>query len=364
MQCDLFYELSVPGYGRDGDAEAEHAVFANTLAQLELADRLGFGAAWLVEHHFMPEYSHSSAPDLVLAAAAQRTQRLRLGLGIVPLPYHHPVQVAERMATLDILSHGRVELGIGRGFSPLEHEVFAAPMAHSRAQMREALDIIRHAFAPTPLRHAGEFYRFPEPLTIQPKPVQQPHPPLWLAAVSPESFTLAAELGLGVLAGPFKPWFMVREDLRRYRRTWPAHHPAPPRAAMTLGVLCLEDGRRARELGRQCMPWFYRLLLEHTRPVLARLYEGYEYYRHLGRLAPLMEKTLSLKPLALLGLVIVGDPAHCRRKLAALATAGVDRVLCAVGAGGLPHDVVCESLEVLAREVIPHLGAGTEAVTP
>ncbi len=358
MQFDLFYELAVPGYTGVEDA-AEQAVFHDTLAELALADELGFGAAWLVEHHFMPEYSHSSAPDLFLAAAAQRTTRLRLGLGIVPLPYHHPVLVAERIATLDILSRGRVELGIGRGFSPLEHRVFAAPMADSRAQMGEALDLLRACLGPDPISHAGTFYAVPEAVTVHPRPVQRPHPPLWLAAVSPESFELAAGLGLGVLAGPFKPWFMVREDLRRYRRAWQAAgHAAPPRAAMTLGILCLEDGRRARQLGRQCMPWFYRLLLQHTRPVLAELYAGYEYYRRLGRLAPLMEKTLSLKTLELLGLVIVGDPAHCRRKLAALTGAGVDRVLCAVGAGGLPHGIVCESLELLAREVLPHFEGG------
>jgi alkanesulfonate monooxygenase SsuD/methylene tetrahydromethanopterin reductase-like flavin-dependent oxidoreductase (luciferase family) len=116
VRFDLFYELSMPPLL----ARSEAQMFADALAELELADTLGFDTAWLVEHHFMPGYSHSSKPELFLAAAAARTRRLRLGLAIVPLPYHHPVHVCERVAMLDVLCGGRLELGIGRGFSPAE----------------------------------------------------------------------------------------------------------------------------------------------------------------------------------------------------------------------------------------------------
>jgi alkanesulfonate monooxygenase SsuD/methylene tetrahydromethanopterin reductase-like flavin-dependent oxidoreductase (luciferase family) len=355
MHFDLFYELSVPSHG----GRTESQVFHDTLAEIELADGLGYRTAWLVEHHFMPEYSHCSAPDLLLAWAAARTKRLRLGHAIVPLPYHHPVQVAERLATLDILSRGRVEFGFGRGFSPLEYRTFGVSMAESRTLTEEALQVIRDTFRRAPLTCAGRRFEATA-LPVAPNVVQEPHHPIWSAAVSPESFQQAARLGVGVLAGPFKPWFMVQEDIRRYREAWRRYHgdgaPAPeqnPRVGMTLGVFCLEDGRRARELARAGVAWFYRKLLEQTRPVLKQLYEGYEYYRRLGRVTRLLGPAVGLATLEAMGMVIVGDPEHCRRRFRALQAAGVDHVLCSIGAGVLPTEQVRASMTVLAERVLP-----------
>ncbi len=258
MHFDLFYELAVPAFAR----RTEPQVFAETLDEIRLADTLGFHTVWLTEHHFMPEYSHSSAPDLFLAAAAQRTSRIRLGHGIVPLPYHHPLHVAERAATLDILSGGRLELGFGRGFSPKEYRAFGIPTEESRSRVDEGLQILRMAFATAgPISHAGRHFAF-EDVTVLPRPCQRPHPPLWMAAVSPESFDLAARLGVGVLAGPFKPWFMIREDIRRYRAAFAAHHGSDPdktpRVAMTVGLFCLPDHEAARQAARTNITWFYR----------------------------------------------------------------------------------------------------------
>lgn len=355
MLFDLFYEMSVPPFGN----RTESQVFHETLDELVLADRLGFGTAWLVEHHFMPAYSHSAAPDLFLAAAAQRTQRLRLGHGIIPLPYHHPVQVAERIATLDILSGGRVEFGFGRGFSPREYDTFGVAIEDSRSLTEEALSVLRGAFRGEPLTFHGRHYSL-DAVDIVPRVVQRPHPPLWTAAVSPDSFELAARLGVGVLVGPFKPWFMVREDIRRYRAHWRRYRgagaPAPgenPRVAMTVGIFCLEDGRRARALAAEGITWFYRALLEQTRGVLEHLYGSYEYYRRMGRLRGLLDRAVSLPVLETLGMVVVGDPEHCVRRLRALERAGVDRVLLAVGAGALPTAPVRTCLELIADQVMP-----------
>ena len=128
MQFDLFYEIALPPQPGRSEAQA----YSDTLAEIELADGLGYGCAWLVEHHFMPGYSHSSKPELTLAALSQRTRNIRLGHAVIPLPLHHPVHIAERIATLDILSGGRREVGIGRGFSPREYAAFGAKMEHSR----------------------------------------------------------------------------------------------------------------------------------------------------------------------------------------------------------------------------------------
>jgi alkanesulfonate monooxygenase SsuD/methylene tetrahydromethanopterin reductase-like flavin-dependent oxidoreductase (luciferase family) len=359
MRFDLFYELSVPAFAGRGESQ----VFMESLEEIAHAETLGYRTAWLVEHHFMPEYSHSTAPGLVLAAASQRTSRIRLGHAILPLPYHHPIKVAEQIATLDLLSQGRVEFGFGRGFSPREYAAFDAAMGESRSVTAEALEVIRLAFTGQPVTHAGRHFQF-EGLEVLPRVLQRPHPPLWQAAVSPESFTLAAELGVGALVGPFKPWFMVREDLRQYRAAWKTYHgDAPPaaghnpRLAMTVGLYCHADPRHARREAKAPFEWFYGRLLGQTRPVLEQLYDGYEYYRRLGRFRGLMQKAVNLKLLDSLGMAIVGTPQHCVERLKALQREGVDHVLLAFGAGAMPTEQVRASMRLFAEEVMPEFAA-------
>ena len=355
MHFDLFYELSVPPFLQRSEVE----VYAEALDELALAETLGFRTAWLVEHHFMPAYSHSTAPDMFLAAAAQRTRRLRLGNAIYPMPYHHPVRVAERVATLDVLSNGRAEFGFGRGFSPKEYATFGVSMADSRSYTEEALEIVQRSFTGEPLSYVGKHFHF-ENLEILPKVVQQPHPPIWTAAVSPDSFELAARLGIGVLIGPFKPWFMIKEDIREYRAAWKRHHgdgPAAsgqnPKVAMTLGIFCHESASQARELAREPFEWFYGQLLNQTRPVLEQLYESYEYYRKMGKFRGLINKAVNLTLLDTLGMAAVGDPAHVRKRIEALEKEGVDHVLCAFGAGAMPSATVQDSMRLFAAEVMP-----------
>lgn len=346
MQFDLFYELAMP----PALARSEAELFAQTLGELEAADALGFGCAWFVEHHFMPGYSHSSKPELVLAAAAARTRRLRLGLAVVPLPYHHPVHVAERVATLDVLSGGRLEVGVGRGFSPPEYAAFGVRMADSRALVAESLAVLRASFRGGPVSAPGPHFPL-ENATIVPAPLQRPHPPLWTAAVSPETFDWAAREGLGVLVGPFKPWFMVEADIRRYREAW--RHPEPPRIGVTVGMLCLPDARRARALAAPALSWFYGELLRVTAPVLEQLYPSYEHFRSLGRFRRLAKLGARPRFLAAAGMTVVGSPAACIERIRKLEAAGVTHLLCAVGAGALPTEVVRESLECVAGEVFP-----------
>ena len=346
MRFDLFYEAAVPP--RLGLSEAQ--AYAETLGQIELADRLGYGCAWLVEHHFLRGCSHASKPELLLAAAAARTGRIRLGHAIIPLPLHHPVHVAERIATLDVISGGRLEVGIGRGFSPREYAAFGADMAASRELVEESLDILMRSFARKPVTHHGRRYRL-DALDILPHVVQEPHPPLWTAAVSPETFDWAAARGLGVLTGPFKPWFMVKHDIGRFRGAW--RQGIQPRIGMTIGVLCLADGERARRLARDAFTWFYRELYQATLPVLEQLYPGYEQLHELGRFRTLMKLGVDLGLADTFGLAVVGDPAAVRAKIAKYAESGVTHLLCAFGAGAVEPAITRESLELFAREVMP-----------
>lgn len=331
---------------------SEAAAYAETLEEIELADRLGFNGVWLVEHHFMPGYSHSSKPELILAALARRTSRLRLGLGVIPLPYHHPLHVAERVATLDLLCGGRLEVGVGRGFSPPEYAAFGVRMADSRALVDESLAILRAAAGDTAVRFEGAHYRLGG-VNVVPKPAQCPHPPLWSAAVSPETFEWAARNGLGVLAGPFKPWFMVASDIRRYRALWT--HAAPMRIGMTIGMLCLRDGARARRLAAPAFRWFYDELLRVTAPVLENLLPSYEQFHDLGRFRRLARWGARPRILDLAGLTVAGTPDECLARIRRYRDAGVTHLLCAIGAGALPTDIVRESLACIASDVLPAL---------
>src|SRR5437773_6237168 len=196
MRFGIFYEHQQPRPWEDGSTER---LLGDALDQIELADRLGFDYVWEVEHHFLEEYSHSSAPEVFLAAASQRTKRIRLGHGIVQLPigFNHPARVAERIATLDLVSGGRVEFGSGEASSQVELGGFGVDREHKHAQWEEALDIIARMFVEEPFAgHDGSWIRMP-PRNVVPKPRQRPHPPLWMACSRRESIVMAGRKGLG-----------------------------------------------------------------------------------------------------------------------------------------------------------------------
>ena len=345
MRFDLFHELpNVPALARS-DADTVSA----WLDEAAFADRLGFGATWLVEHHAKAAYSHCTKPELLLAAAAMRTRNLRLGFGVVPLPLHHPLHVAERVATLEALAGPRIEVGIGRGFAPDEYAAFGVEMADSREITAESLAVLRQAWSTGQVSFSGRHHRIEDWRVLPAR--QGPSPPLWTAAVSPSTFEWAAREGIGVLVGPFKPWFMVRRDIDRYRAAW--RGPGEPRIGLTVGMVCLDDAGRARTLARDALTWFYRELYRVTLPVLERLYPGYEEIRDLGRFRHVLRMGIDLGFLETFGLAVVGDPAACIRSVQRYADAGVTHLLCAIGAGALPGAIVQESMACIAAHLMP-----------
>jgi alkanesulfonate monooxygenase SsuD/methylene tetrahydromethanopterin reductase-like flavin-dependent oxidoreductase (luciferase family) len=227
-------------------------------------------------------------------------------------------------------------------------------MEESRTRAEESLAILRAAAAGEPVTFAGRHFKL-EGVTIVPRCVQRPHPPLWTAAVSPDTFDWAARAGLGVLAGPFKPWLMVAADIRRYRAAW--CHAEPPRIGMTIGMLCLRDGHRARNLAAPALRWFYGELLRVTAPVLENLFPSYEQIRELGRFRRLFRIGMRPRVLELTGLTVVGNPKDCVARLQRYREAGVTHLLCAVGAGALPTEIVQESFECIASDVLPALAS-------
>lgn len=341
MDIDIFLEFaSPPKSGRELTA-----VFADGLVLARAADDAGFGAVWIAEHHFLGDYSNSSAPEMLLAAIARETRRVGLGFAVVPLTIHDPVRVAERLATLDILSGGRALWGVGRGVTPVELEAFGVDPARSRAEFRR-----RYAEFAGLLR-TGKTQRAGKVLEVRP----QPSPRLvdgWMATVSPESYDLAAELGLDVMAGPFKPWPMVKADLARYRRLRPGG-----RTSFTLACYCEADHRAARRRAGPGIVWAFRKVLEVARPFLAKRTEGYEHYRRLGIASTLLDNACTLPLLEMLGFAAVGSPEHVTERLAAIAGTGVDRVSLAVGGGDLTAAEAARCVELLGAHVVPVLGA-------
>ena len=198
MRFGIFYEHQLPRPWTEG---LEQQLFQNALDQVELADKLGFDNVWEVEHHFLEEYSHSSAPEIFLAACSQRTKNIRLGHGITLMPpnYNHPARVAERIATLDLVSNGRVEWGTGESSAAAELGGFHVPVGEKRSQWQEAVEQCANMMAMDPYPgFDGQYFSFPC-RNVVPKPVQRPHPPLWVACSNRETIKLAARMGIGAL---------------------------------------------------------------------------------------------------------------------------------------------------------------------
>src|SRR5436190_21110200 len=202
MKIGVFYEHQLP---RLWSGVSELTLIQNALEQCALADKLGIDYVWEVEHHFLEEYSHSSAPEVFLAAASQRTERIRLGHGIVqtPPPFNHPARVAERVAMLDLVSGGRADFGTGESSSEAELGGFMVDPDRKRAMWEEGLGVAVGCMPETPFPgHPGEFVTMP-PRNVVPKPRQKPHPPLWVACSRRETIHLAAQKAIGALAFAF-----------------------------------------------------------------------------------------------------------------------------------------------------------------
>ena len=272
---------------------------ADALEQIELADRLGLDCIWLVEHHFLEEYSHSSAPEVFLGAASQRTKQIRLGHGIVQLPVevNHPARVAERVATLDLLSHGRLEFGTGEGSSQAELGGFGVPRGAKRDQWEEALDVICRMLAEEPFTgHRGRWIDVP-PRNVVPKPWQTPHPPLWVACSRRETIELAGRRGLGVLSFSFiapedaKPWVDMYYELLGSDECVPAGLAVNPNFAVVVPFMCHPDEETAIERGIDGAHFFgyslahYYVFGRH-RPAHTSVWDEFERYRTRARLRP------------------------------------------------------------------------------
>ncbi len=260
MRFGIFYEHQLP---RPWEPDSEHRLLQDALEQIELADKSGIDYVWEVEHHFLEEYSHSSAPEVFLAAASQRTSRIRLGHGIVQAPalVNHPARIAERIATLDLISNGRVEFGTGEASSASELGGFGVPRNAKRAMWEESLDAVTRMLVEEPFAgYDGTYLRMP-PRNVVPKPLQRPHPPLWVACSRRETIHLAGRSGIGALSFSFAEPEEAARWVSEYYRLIESEECVPRGFAHGRG-----DSHRARHRRRPLLwllPWPF---LRHPAP--------------------------------------------------------------------------------------------------
>ena len=372
MKFGLFYEHQVPRPWADDD---EARVYGEALEQIELADRLGFDCVWLVEHHFLEEYSHSSAPDLFLAAASQRTTRIRLGHGIVHcLPaINHPARVAERIATLDVLSGGRVEFGTGEGSAAAELDAFGVDPDDKRAMWEEGVRVALRCLTEDPFTgYVGEHVRMP-PRNVVPKPRQRPHPPVWVACSRRETIHLAAQHGIGALAFAFFDPEEARHWVDDYYGTLaaegvPIGDAVNANLACVTSFFCHPDEAEAIRRGATGTNFIgyslghYYVFGRH-RPGRGDLWDDYHrrraergYDPEAVALAARDEERLGAKVVAagttgLRG--AMGTPQQVREYLRRYEACGVDQVILSCSAGRNRHEHVMETLDLFGREVMP-----------
>jgi alkanesulfonate monooxygenase SsuD/methylene tetrahydromethanopterin reductase-like flavin-dependent oxidoreductase (luciferase family) len=359
MKFGIFYEHQLP---RPWDEGVELKLFQDALDQVELADKLGIDYAWEVEHHFLEEYSHSSAPEIFLAAASQRTSNIRLGHGIrqVITNYNHPARTAECIATLDLVSGGRVDFGTGESSAILELGGFDIPVETKREQYLEATEQICNMLAMDPFPgFEGKYFSMPC-RNIVPKPVQRPHPPVWVACSNRETIKMAARLGIGALTFAFVDPLEAKQWVDEYYRIIksdecvPIGHTVTAEICMVTSFSLHNDREVAINRGLEGFEFFGYALgslygFGAHKPGRTNLFDEFK----VARDKRLQENPVDTKTAQSGGAGGIGTPDDMREHLRKFEQAGVDQVTFIQQAGMNKHEHICESLELFAADVMP-----------
>jgi len=361
MRFGVFYEHQLPRPWNEGD---EARLFHEALEQVVLADRLGYDYAWEVEHHFLEEYSHSSAPEVFLAAAAARTQNIRVGHGIrqVIPNYNHPARTAEALATLDIMSNGRLDFGIGEGATRLELGGFGIPAKEKRALALEAAEQIANMMVMSPYPgFEGAGFSMPCRNVI-PKPMQKPHPPMWMACTNRDTIKIAASIGVGALAFSFldpeeaRGWADIYYGIIKSDQCVPIGHSVNANIAMVSNFSVHKDRAEAIRRGQEGFEFFgyaINALVAHDAiPGRSTLFADFQRAR-----GDRDEEIIAASRIAETLASGIGTPGDIRAHLKGFQDAGVDQVIFLQQAGRNKHAHICEALELFAAEVMPEFKA-------
>jgi alkanesulfonate monooxygenase SsuD/methylene tetrahydromethanopterin reductase-like flavin-dependent oxidoreductase (luciferase family) len=360
MKFGIFFELSVP---RPFSADRERRVFENALEQGRVADELGFDLIWAVEHHFLEEYSHCSAPEILLTAVAMQTRRLRVGHGaVVCVPeMNHPIRVAERAAFLDVISGGRLEFGTARSSTWTELGGFESNPDATKRDWDEYVRVLPKMWTRERVSHEGSCFSMPE-RAVLPKPIQKPHPPMWVTVTSPGTELDAAERGLGALgvatASLQEQEKRTREYHRRIQSCEPVGEVVNDQVATLNFLYCHEDPKQAAGTGLMMLGLFG--LLNSQLLFTREVYPTRAYGSLAGLSIP--ERRNAGSPGAERALpegICIGDPKHVVQAIKEWEALGVDSVNFILNASELiPQEEVIASLRLFAAEVMPAFRGG------
>jgi len=397
MKFDVFCEIQkAKPWPRDHEA----VLLRETLEQAEAADKAGFDTWWQVEHHSAEEFSYSSAPALVLTAIAARTKRIHVGHAGVLAPFriNNPYQVAERAATLDLISGGRLELGLAKSGGK-EWETFGVNPETARDQVREAFTIIRRFWTEEELSYKSPDFEIPQRECV-PKPVQQPHPRFWQTCGSPDSFFMAGELGVGALGTTLlSPVPYMGQMLDHYDRGMKAcKQPVGKAVNNEKGVFTFVHVAPSRQEAIKARAAWSALWYVNAAPIVFKVPRAVWYDvirsglhpnapRDTAALAGDDKTSLEIAPdeipvlrllktmakgedvsaeeahevLEQLDSVIIGDPDHCRKKFEAYEAIGTDRMMCLMQFGQIPHAAASRSIALTGEHLIPYFAGRRKA---
>jgi natural product biosynthesis luciferase-like monooxygenase protein len=352
-----FAVFALPTYfaDRDGPQGPYMRRFVDFLAS---AEELGDDSVWANEHHFHPYGGFIPSPAVMLAALAQRTSRVRLGTSIVVLPLHQPHEIAEQFAMVDLMSGGRVELGVGRGFVTHDYELLGIPVDEGQDRTVEALEVILKAWERQPFSHSGKYYRYSD-IEVWPFPEQEPHPPIWIAATTnPKSFELVGTLGHDLLTVAYlRPLTDLAASVRLYREALAAagHDASGHRVGTHYQVVVDEDGAKARRIAHEALERYARQLMGLQQMATTP-----------GTPRPELRtvQSLSIEQAVEDGRILAGTPDECvtiiERAREAIGLTSVD---CTFTFGGIDLETARRSMHLLATEVIPRLKATSLAAS-
>ena len=335
MEFGIFYQLPC------ADDQSPAQRYADTISQAQLADQLGFDSVWLAEVHFNPRFSVLPAPLLLGSAIAQGTERLKIATAVNLMPLHHPVRLAEEFATLDVISRGRAILGTGRGAMLQQYAGYGIDVAEGRERFVENLEVVLQAWTQETLSYQGKYHQV-EPVRVVPKPVQQPHPPVYIAANSADTFPLVGELGHNLLLAPLVVTLAGGQSgLAEYRRQLQAHGHNPEKRRVNVMALMHvthdEKGATAQAYAASLENYLSILRSNRSRAISGRNRDL--SYDHVAQ-----------------EFAVIGSPERVIAKLESYRELfAADEFMCWFAVGGLlPNAAVHNAMRLFAEEVMPH----------
>jgi alkanesulfonate monooxygenase SsuD/methylene tetrahydromethanopterin reductase-like flavin-dependent oxidoreductase (luciferase family) len=385
MKFSIAYEMQRPTLD-------DHAVIEETLEQVILMDEMGWDYVWFVEHHFLTGFSMSPCPEVMFGALSRLTKRIRLGFGVVILPYRHPIRVAERIAMLDHMSHGRIDFGTGRS-APYEQTGMGIDPRDTREMWEESLAMIPKIWESDMFEWEGRFWKVP-PRQVLPKPYQKPHPPIWMAALQPSSYELAAKKGIGVMALGVAAPSVMEPYVRKYKEDIKLAEPVGGfvnnQWQTSVMGYCGEDDLQAKELCAQSLKTFFgpdKPYLEGQKDVYQKLVEQWggvpdhlkqNFSRYVtkveddatgevrealdlsGGAARQAVAQMDAQTLCDRGVIIAGDPESCIKAIKLHEAAGVDQVHLLMATETIDHKHAMKSIELFGKYVIPEFKKAEE----